>query len=231
MTHPTWRGVTVDARTKAMLEEVARITPADLYVHPTQGSYRGGETAGSAGTHDGGGVVDLRTRDLTAAQDAQLLAAVRRVGFAGWLRVEAQGFEADHLHAVAVQPGGKNDRGVLSRAAHDQVIDYFENRNGLANNRRDDGPRTWVGTTWETYQGAPRCPGTITPGARGSAVRAWQAEMVRLGWLADTPGNADGFYGEATQRKARDMQRRLGVPVDAILGSVTWAAMEARGRV
>jgi hypothetical protein len=78
---------------------------------------------------------------------------------------------------------------------------------------------------------APPFPGTITPGARGSAVRAWQAEMVRLGWLADTPGNADGFYGEATQRKARDMQRRLGVPVDAILGPVTYSAMEARGRV
>jgi hypothetical protein len=225
MTHPTWRGVTVDARTKAMLEEVARITPADLYVHPTQGSYRGGATGGSAGTHDGGGVVDLRTRDLTAAQDAQLLAAVRKVGFAGWLRVEAQGFEADHLHAVAVQPGGKNDRGVLSRAAHDQVVDYYENRNGLANNRRDDGPRTWVGTTWETYQGAPRCPGTITPGARGSVVRMWQAEMIRHGWMADTAGNRDGWYGPGMQGKARDMQRALRVPVDLQLGPVTWAAL------
>jgi peptidoglycan hydrolase-like protein with peptidoglycan-binding domain len=55
--------------------------------------------------------------------------------------------------------------------------------------------------------------------------------MVRLGWLADTPGNADGWMGPGMTEKARAMQRALHVPVDAQLGPVTWNAMQARGRV
>lgn len=225
--HVEWRGQMFDPRTRDMLVEVARISGDDILVHPTQGSYEHGSEPGSVGTHDGGGAVDLRVRDLNSSQRNRLLQCVRKVGFAGWLRRESQGFEADHLHAIAVQPGGKNDRGVLTVPAWDQVKDYYNNLNGLASNRPDDGPRQWVGVTWETYKNpqAKPCPGTITPEARGSVVRAWQNEMIAHHWLTDNSSNRDGYYGPGMQRRAREMQASLHVSVDAILGPVTWAAL------
>jgi hypothetical protein len=214
-----------------MLTEVAKITPSSLYVTPTQGSYRHGATEASAGTHDGGGVVDIRTRDLDATEKNALLAAMRKVGFAAWLRRASQGFEADHCHAVAVQPGGRNDRGVLSTGAHSQVREYYDGYDGLAGNRRDDGPRTWVGTTWESYSHRPPAtsfPGTVRPGDRGNAVRAWQVEMIAKGFIGNTPQNHDGVYGDGLKRAALSMQRALRVPADAILGNQTWAALIRR---
>jgi hypothetical protein len=215
-----------------MLEEVARITPATLYVHPTQGSYRGGATAASAGTHDGGGVVDIRTRDLDTAERNALLVAMRKVGFAAWLRHVSQGFEADHCHAVAVQPGGRNDKGVLSTGAHNQVKEYYDNYDGLAGNRHDDGPRTWVGVTWESYnhRTTPAAheiafPGTVRRGSTGNAVKAWQAQMIAKHFIPDTPSNHDGVFGAGMESAAKDMQRALHVTVDGICGSVTWTAL------
>jgi peptidoglycan hydrolase-like protein with peptidoglycan-binding domain len=212
-----------------MLQAVADNTPDDLLVSPTQGSYTT-ETSGSAGTHAGGGVVDIRIRNLNASQRKTLLTEMRRVGFAAWNRTASQGFNADHCHAVAVQPGGKDDKGVLSTSAHNQVIDYYEDRNGLANDHEDDGPRDFVGVTWESYKSggsAPAFPGTITPGARGSIVRTWQDLMVSRRFMADTPGNHDGWYGPGMTEKARAAQRALHVPVDSVLGPVTWNAMVA----
>jgi hypothetical protein len=162
MTRTTWRGVTVDVRTACMLDHVASVTPDDLVVTPTQGCYST-ETSASAGTHAAGGVVDLRTRNLSADQRAQLLRVMRQTGFAGWLRTADQGFSGDHLHAVAVQPGGMRDVGVLSGAAHAQVVDYYEGRNGLANRGRDDGPRQWVGVTWESLNRRGPCPAPSPP--------------------------------------------------------------------
>jgi peptidoglycan hydrolase-like protein with peptidoglycan-binding domain len=49
--------------------------------------------------------------------------------------------------------------------------------------------------------------------------------MIRHGHLADTAGNRDGWYGPGMEARARDMQRALRVPADAILGPVTWAAL------
>jgi hypothetical protein len=233
MTHPTWRGVTVDARTKAMLEEVARITPADLYVRPSQGAYTTA-TSASAGTHAGGGAVDLSVRDLSHSQRALLVDTLRRVGFAAWHRTTAQGFDHAHIHAIAVQPGGRDDRGVLSQAAHAQVRDFYAGRNGLASHGPDDGPRGHVGTTWETYKHpapAQACPGTVRRGDRGPAVVAWQRAMIAHGFMSNTPQNVDGAFGPGTEGAAKRMQQTLGVTVDGILGCAqTWPALQRHHR-
>jgi hypothetical protein len=82
------------------------------------------------------------------------------------------------------------------------------------------------GKVWRLdWGGRKPCPGTITPGARGSVVRAWQEQMIAEGWMSDTSANRDGWYGPGMQRVARDMQRALRVPVDGILGPVTWAVL------
>jgi hypothetical protein len=143
----TWRGVTLDRRTADMMGEVERLMGCTL--RPSQGSWSG--AAASAGTHSGGGAVDLVDNTWAAGNYDRVVQYARQVGFAAWHRTPQQSDWVRHAHLIAVQPGGKGDRGVLSGAAHDQVVDYFEGRNGLASNARDDGPRDWVGTTWETY--------------------------------------------------------------------------------
>lgn len=150
VTRVYWRGVLVDTRTAAMLDAVAAAT-GDAYVHPTQGSYNRGGVSASAGTHDGCGAVDIAAANLSPAQRDRVVRECRRVGFAAWLRTPAQSSWPFHVHAIAVQPGGKPDRGCLSFGAHSQVIDYYEGRNGLASRGPDDGPRQYVGTVWEEY--------------------------------------------------------------------------------
>lgn len=129
-------------RTRDMLVELRRLTGLDLVI--TQGGYNAGGVAASAGTHDRD-ALDLRARGLTPAERARVLLNGRWVGFAIWYRTTAQGFDVEHFHAIPV--GGD-----ISAGAQRQVSDYMAGRNGLASKGKDDGPRNWVGMTWERYE-------------------------------------------------------------------------------
>lgn len=146
MTRVTFEGFAMDARTRDMLLEARRLCVAPLFI--TQGSYNKGGVAASAGTHDGGGVIDVRATNLNSAQRKEAVLDLRRVGFAAWLRTPAQSNWPYHIHAVAV---GCPD---LSRGAQYQVDEYRRGKNGLASRGADDGPRTYVGVTWESYLAA-----------------------------------------------------------------------------
>lgn len=135
-------GDPINSRTMEMLTEAEAISGVHLTI--LQGKNPGG-VAASAGTHDGWGVVDIRTRDFDVATRAAVLRAVRTVGFAGWLRTIAQGFTAPHLHAVAIGDPG------ISPGASRQVTAYKNGKNGLANNGPDDGPDGFRNVTWESY--------------------------------------------------------------------------------
>lgn len=126
---PSWRGRTnVDALTIACIERAESWAGHEFTV--TQGSYQpsGGGDPKSAGTHDGGGVVDLRW----CGHDA-CIGHLRRAGLAAWHRVPPS-FD-HHVHAVVV------GHPKLSASAARQVDAYMAGRNGLANNGPDDGPR------------------------------------------------------------------------------------------
>lgn len=157
MSRVTWRGVTVDSRTAAMLTELAKIS-GPILIHPTQGSYNRGGVAASAGTHDGGGAVDLMHSSWKVADYNKVVELARKIGFAAWHRTPQQSNWPRHVHMIAIQPGGKGDQGVLSRGAHDQVKAYYENRNGLASRRPDDATRKYVGVTWEKYKAGRSAP-------------------------------------------------------------------------
>jgi hypothetical protein len=144
-----WRGVQLDIRSAEMMTEVEVLCPG-IPVTPSQGSWSG--AAASAGTHTGCGAIDIKAVDLSPGQRAVVVDAMRRVGWAAWLRTPDQSDWPWHIHGIAVQPGGKGDLGCLSGSAHDQVVDYYENRNGLASGAPDDGPRDHVGATWEAYR-------------------------------------------------------------------------------
>ncbi len=139
----TVQGFACNARTLAMLQAARRRAAVPVVVE--QGSYSPGADPTSAGTHDGGGALDLDAEGLTPAQRRALVTALREVGFAAWLRTPAQGRWPLHVHAVAVSDPD------LSRPAADQVGDYHEGRNGLANGAPDDGPAVRK-RTWEQVQ-------------------------------------------------------------------------------
>lgn len=94
-----------------------------------QGSYNKG-VAASAGTHDGGGVVDLAPWD-----QANKVRVLREVGFAAWYRPAVPDLWGPHIHAVLI---GNN---LLSPAAARQVDAYYAGRDGLKSNLPDPTPR------------------------------------------------------------------------------------------
>lgn len=128
LARPLWRGRTnVDALTIAAVERAESIGGHQFQV--TQGSYQN-TVAASAGTHDGGGAVDLAWCGHVGC-----VRALRVAGMAAWHRRPSQGPWRDHIHAVVV------DHPSLSGSAGRQVVAYRAGRNGLANNGVDDGPR------------------------------------------------------------------------------------------
>jgi peptidoglycan hydrolase-like protein with peptidoglycan-binding domain len=141
--HVTYDGATVNTRTKAMLAEAERLLGRRFTL--SQGSYNPGGDPSSAGTHDGGGVVDISVTGMTTATRTAVVRQLRLVGFAAWLRNPSQGDWPYHIHAVAV-----SDTDLSSQAQH-QVGDYYLGQNGLANRGPDDGPQV-TKLTWEDYQ-------------------------------------------------------------------------------
>jgi hypothetical protein len=141
-----WRrpGVRMNQRTVDMILAVENNLGFRLAV--VQGSYNNGKVQASAGTHDGGGAADIRAKTLPPGQRQHVVTALRRVGFAAWLRTPQQGFDEVHIHAIAV---GDED---LSAGALAQVRDYRNGRNGLKGHGPDDGHPGFRAMTWERFR-------------------------------------------------------------------------------
>ncbi|MEV5570593.1 peptidoglycan-binding protein [Spirillospora sp. NPDC052269] len=132
----------VDARTQAMLTAAKRLLHRNLVLD--QGSYNPGGDPTSAGTHDGGGVVDVNVKGMSPATRTKVAKALRQVGFAAWVRNPSQGDWPWHIHAAAI-----SDTDLSSQAQH-QIGDYYLGENGLAGHGPDDGPKVPI-RTWEEY--------------------------------------------------------------------------------
>lgn len=145
MTRVTFRGVRLNTRTRDMVLAAEKILGYQLIL--TQGSYNSGVSA-SAGTHDGGGAVDIRSRDMGSTRKINVVTAMRRVGFAAWLRLPSEGNWVEHIHCIAVGDAE------LSRGARNQVTAYKNGRSGLASNGRDKFTRAYATVTWEKYKAA-----------------------------------------------------------------------------
>jgi len=122
------RAMVVNRRTKEMLEVVEHYSGLDMVI--TQGSYNTAVSQ-SGGTHDGGGVVDLRVTAWTETQRNRALSWLRSTGFISWYRTPDQGDWPYHIHIVA-----KGDA-ELSPAAKNQVTAAAAGRNGLKSNLYD----------------------------------------------------------------------------------------------
>lgn len=141
----TYGGKRVNTRTRNMLAAADGLLAFSIVL--SQGSYTSSNPA-SAGTHDGGGVVDISVTSLTTTQRWQAIKALRTVGFAAWLRNPSQGDWPYHIHAAAVSDPD------LSLQARNQVHDYYFGKNGLASHAADDTPAAYRTsfTWWEKYR-------------------------------------------------------------------------------
>lgn len=144
--HTQHSGKEVNARTEAMLARAEDRLGRELVL--TQGSYNPGGDPTSAGTHDGGGVVDISVDGMNAATRTEVVRVLRKVGFAAWHRTPSQGNWPHHIHAASI-----SDPDLSSPAQH-QTGDYYLGKNGLANEAPDDGPAVEPIRTWEEYQRA-----------------------------------------------------------------------------
>ena len=128
-----YQGKKVNVRTKVMIERTEAIMrslglSARLYI--SQGSYTYG-VAASAGTHGGGGALDISIHAYsTYTTDTKIVKALRMAGFAAWRRGYYDGF-TPHIHAIAIKDAK------MASGARYQVYAYFRGRNGLASNRTD----------------------------------------------------------------------------------------------
>ncbi len=148
----------VNRRTWNMIEAAEKLAGFTFVI--TQGSYNSNVSA-SAGTHDGGGVVDIRARDLSPRKRGQVVLALRQVGFAAWLRTPGQSKRAPwpyHIHAVA-----RGDRD-LSKQAAAQIRSYRRARNGLKGDGPDDGPGGYYNMSWDLYRSLRQKAAKVNPG-------------------------------------------------------------------
>jgi len=140
----TYGGKQVNARTRDMLAAADAMLSWSLLLD--QGSYTT-EDPTSAGTHDGGGVVDVNVTNLTTTQRWETVRALRTVGFGAWLRNPSQAAWPYHIHAAAVSDPD------LAVVAANQIHDYYFGLNGLADHAADDTPAAYrtAFTWWEKY--------------------------------------------------------------------------------
>jgi hypothetical protein len=126
-------GQQVSSRVLAIIEDAAKAAGVPR-PKVLQGSWAHGSL--SAGTHSGGGAVDLSVRGLNDAQQVALVTELRKRNGCAWLRTTDYGWTSgDHLHMIV------RDEPALSIPAQKQVRSYDLNRNGLADRGRDPHPR------------------------------------------------------------------------------------------
>jgi peptidoglycan hydrolase-like protein with peptidoglycan-binding domain len=143
----TYSGVTLDTRTIAMLKAAGGRLHCTL--DATKGSYTGPDSS-SAGTHAGGGAVDISVNVRCGHSISQVVAALRTVGFAAWYRNWTGN---RHIHAVAI-----SDLDMATETAfpgvfdmREQVADWAQGKDGLS--RAVVAPMTInQPQTWERYK-------------------------------------------------------------------------------
>ena len=128
-----------------MIQEAKFRLAGVVPVQVTQGSYSTAVGA-SAGTHSGGGAVDIALVGLSDDDAHTIETVLREVGFAAWYRTAIPGVWPRHVHGIAAGCGD------LASQAAAQVTDYRNGRDGLAGHGPDTGNRAHVGVTWETYE-------------------------------------------------------------------------------
>lgn len=143
----TYSGVTLDTRTIAMLKAAGGRLRCTL--DATKGSYTGPDSS-SAGTHAGGGAVDINVNVRCGHSISEVVAALRTVGFAAWYRNWTGN---QHIHAVAISDLDMATETVFPGVfdMREQIVDWAQGKDGLS--RAVIAPMTINQLqTWEHYK-------------------------------------------------------------------------------
>ncbi|MER5639249.1 hypothetical protein ABT095_20105 [Kitasatospora sp. NPDC002227] len=129
----TFRGVLLDQMTiDALLlaEQLAGLGQFPIM----QGSFTQGAVSASAGTHDGGGAIDVGIHSGDDPWDVQVtkVRSLRQAGFAAWRRTPPA--FPYHIHAILIADPW------VSPGAAEQIDQWHQHLNGLAGHGPDDDP-------------------------------------------------------------------------------------------
>jgi len=134
-------GHKLNTRTNRMKMAAARRLRRDCKFSVTQGS-DSTDVGESAGTHAGGGALDISVKRGCGERHRSAVRALRQVGFAAWYRPWVGN---EHIHAIAISDPD------LSGPAQRQVSEYYRGGDGLEGDGSDNGPNV-TKRTWEQYK-------------------------------------------------------------------------------
>lgn len=135
-----WRGVVVCSHTVPKLDAWAKAVGAGILLKPLPGcgSYQT-STAASAGTHAGGGAIDIDLRAVPSSQRKWVADKGRTSGLqVAWNRDAIAGLWTWHAHAL------DPDCPQLAKVAAAQCVEMFNGGDGLVGTRPDGNTRTNV---------------------------------------------------------------------------------------
>lgn len=207
MKRVTRDGKTLNKRTLDMLERAEARMGFKVYV--VQGSYNTGVGA-SAGTHDGGGAIDISVRGIDYKKAVR---ALRDVGFAAWYRPARAGVWGAHIHAVAIGDAE------VSSGAKAQVAEYYAGQDGLAGYNEDTGYRPDPIPVWpikipSVNFGVLRTQFESKKPAKRAAVRVLQRVLnERL----DLDIVVDGVAGPQTRGAWKKWQEKTSSKADGVI--------------
>lgn len=205
-TRVTYHGKTMNARTKAMVQQAEDYLGYELTI--LQGSYHKGVGA-SAGTHDGGGVLDFAPWD-----HEKKVRVLRMIGFAAWYRPTIKDLWNEHIHAVAVR-----DKEMSSEASK-QVQDYYAGLDGLKYHRKDDEWRPNVIVPFQ-YPLLPVDFSNVVKEAKTggkNALNGVKRIQRALNTKTGTHLTVDGKFGVKTKAAYKRYERQVGGDGDGVPG-------------
>ena len=109
-----------------ILQNSSRYGKEKSNISLTQGGYNKGGVAASAGTHDGGGAIDI-----TAYNYKNRVKVLRILGVAAWYRPTRKNVWSQHIHGIVCGDG------TASRGAQAQVNEYYHGGDGLVGSAKD----------------------------------------------------------------------------------------------
>lgn len=193
-----YHGHLLNQRTVDMLKRAEKRLGRNLVV--LQGSYHSGVSA-SAGTHDGGGAVDVSP----TSNPREVVKQLRASGFAAWHRLPSQGPWVEHIHAIAIKDAE------LSSGARFQVSEYYAGRNGLANRGPDPGPKVHPIRTWYIALSKVRLHVVVNQFTTKKPEERYAVKCVQtmLNYRLKKNLLVDGVAGPKTRAAYKDWQRHI----------------------
>lgn len=201
----------------------------------TQGGYNNGAVPASAGTHDGGGVIDVAASLVDTEAKRKIW---RKSGWAMWHRRTWEGNWPEHGHGVLI--GCPH----ASAGAKRQVTAYKAGLNGLASKAADQGPRV-AAVPWKKALANSKVYSTslkrLLANAKSKAPRKSSNDVIRLQRLlkhADCMSTSAikrerGKYGPLTRQAVHLAQRKAGYGAQASgyigIRTLRWLAKKAKG--